>query len=146
MKGKFGFLGHVFVYKNGVLVHDQKNLIVDAGLTFSIRGLLVADQGRMTHLGIGSGTNDTAAQDTALQTQLARAAFKIPPVGSNGDKTFDFSSEFGKGIGTGTINEAGIFSAATAGVMFSRVRLATPVSKGPDDVVEIAWKLTVGRI
>jgi hypothetical protein len=53
------------------------------------------------------------------------------------------STTFGAGVGTGALTEAGIFNAATAGVMLSRVVFSV-VNKASTDALTITWAITIG--
>ena len=50
------------------------NLVVDAGLDYIASRMKDATATAMSHMAIGSGTNDPAAGDTTLQSELGRVA------------------------------------------------------------------------
>jgi hypothetical protein len=124
---------------NGVtsVLVDAANLIVQAGKNFSAAALVAT----ATPFGwIAVGTNGTAASlsDTALGTELARAA--VTSATAAGPIT-TFSASFPPGVGTGTWQEAGIFNAASAGTMYSHLIFAA-TSKLAGDTFTITWSIT----
>jgi len=94
----------------------------------------------MTHMGVGSGTVDPAAGDTALGTALgARIALTSTTVTAN---DIVYVATFGAGSGTGAVTEAGIFNALTSGTMLCRTEFAV-INKGASDSMTITWTVTV---
>ncbi len=82
-----------------------------------------------TYMGIGTGTTAAALGQTALVTPLgSRAVATISNVSTNvaGD-TVLWVRAFAITTGT-TVTEIGIFNAATAGTMLSRIVLDPPVT------------------
>jgi len=97
----------------------------------------------MTHMAVGSGTGQDAA-DTTLATELARVALDSTTQGSAGnDNDVTWIATFAAGTGTGAITEAGLFNATPAGTMFSVTSFAV-INKGAADVLIFSWTLTCG--
>lgn len=136
-----GTLGIVLTDQNGNLKQELNvtNLVVDTGLAYIASRMKDATATAMTHMAIGSGTNDPAAGDTALQTQLGRVALTSTTVTSN---SVAYIASFAAGTGTGAVTEAGIFNASSAGTMLCRTEFAV-INKAAGDSMTITWTVTV---
>jgi len=125
---------------NGKVKQTQKaNLVVDAGKDFLASALLNSSTSPFTHMALGTGTTAAAATDTTLHTELTRIAFTSHSVTTN---VASMSTTYGAGVGTGAITEAGIFNAATAGTMLSRVVFSV-INKASTDTLTINWSVTI---
>lgn len=124
-------------------VREKKNLIVNAGLNylreFILDSVTPTTLPRMGWIAIGSDATAVAAGNTALGTELAREAVETYTAGGTGVASID--NTFGAGVGTGTVTEAGVFSASTAGTMLNRVVFAA-VTKGAGDSLKVTFTLT----
>lgn len=119
---------------------ESDNLIVTVGKAFVASALITVPSISFTHMAIGTSTTAPALGQTALVgSELARVATTNTNPTS---VTTQFVGNFGSGIGTGTIEEAGLFSAASAGSMFSRYLTGT-FTKGATDTLAITWTITV---
>jgi len=136
-----GTLGIVLTDQNGNLKQELNvtNLVVDTGLAYIASRMKDATATAMTHMAIGSGTNDPAAGDTALQTQLGRVALTSTTVTNN---SVAYIASFAAGTGTGAVTEAGIFNASSAGTMLCRTEFAV-INKAAGDSMTITWTVTV---
>jgi hypothetical protein len=117
----------------------NQNLIVSTGTAWIVQKLLNNSSLNMNYMAIGSGTTVPVIGNTALQSELARVACSSV-TGTNNVLTFN--AFFGQGIGTGTIGEAGIFSAASSGTMLNKVQVSPTVVKNSGDSLTIIWTLT----
>lgn len=142
---KLKLTGHVKMVlkdKDGNVKKEQsgKNLVVNAGENLIAAWIGGEAPTAPSHLGIGTDNTAAAAGQTALVgTELDRNALSF----SRTDNAVTLSATFGAGEGTGTIEEAGIFNAASAGTMLARWVTSTFV-KGASDSLQITWTLTVG--
>jgi hypothetical protein len=137
-----GKLSIVLTTADGV-VKDSKeldNLIVQVGKNYLAGGVIGALTQPFSYMALGTGATSPTTGDTALQAQVARQAFTTSSVSAN---VATVSTTFGAGVGTGALTEAGIFNAAAAGVMLSRVVFST-VNKASTDVLTITWTITIG--
>jgi hypothetical protein len=114
------------------------NLVVTAGKGF-IAGRMVGTPTVMSHMAIGSGTNDPAPGDVALQAELGRRPLSSSTASG---AVVTYVATFGTTIGTGAITEAGIFNASSAGTMLCRTEFAV-VNKGDSDSMSITWTITI---
>ena len=133
--------GRLRIHLNGELVRDLDNLVVTAGKGFVALRMIGTSVGVMTHMGVGTGTTDPAAGDTALETQVgSRKAFTTSAAVSAAVVTY--ITAFAAGEGTGALTEAGIFNASSGGTMLARTEFSV-VNKGSADTMTITWTVTV---
>lgn len=119
------------------------NLIVTVGRAHIADQLADKGEAVMSHMAIGTGTNTQVIGDTALQTELHRKAFtsKVQGAGADANKII-YITNWAAGEGTGAITEAGIFNAASAGVLLARTTFAVK-NKGVSDSLSIQWTVSV---
>jgi len=136
-----GTLGIVLTDENGNLKQELNvtNLVVDTGLDYIASRMKDATATAMTHMAIGSGTNDPAPANTALQTQLGRVSLTSTTVTGN---SVAYIASFAAGTGTGAVTEAGIFNASSGGTMLCRTEFAV-INKAAGDSMTITWTVTV---
>ena len=118
---------------------EFKNLVVNTGLNYIVSRMKDATVGAMSHMAIGSGNTAAAAGNTALGSELGRVALTSTTVTSN---TIQYVATFPAGTGTGAITEAGMFNAASSGVMLCRTVFGI-VTKDVGDSMTITWTVTV---
>lgn len=126
--------------KTGKVLLEKHNRFVTAGLDAIAK--LINGEANDIPAYIAVGTSATAIADgqTALQgTELARVVFDSHVRTGH---SIELVATFANGIGTGAWEEAGIFSASTGGVMFSRVLTGT-YTKRAVDIFEVHWTYTV---
>ena len=119
---------------------ESNNLIVTVGKAFVASALITVPSISFLYMAVGTSTTAAAIGQTALVgSELARVATTNTNPTS---VTTQFVGSFGSGVGTGTIEEAGLFSAASAGSMFSRYLTGT-FAKGATDTLAVTWTITV---
>jgi len=116
------------------------NLVVDAGLDFIASRMVGTASAVMSHMAVGDDGTTPAAGDTALGSELARQALTSSTVVDN---VVTYVASFGAGVGTGALEEAGIFNAGSGGDMLCRTTFAV-VNKGASDGMTITWTVTAG--
>jgi hypothetical protein len=136
--------GRLQIELNGEVVRDIDNLVVTAGKTFVAASMLKTTSNSpaaMTHMAVGTGTTNPAANDTALESQVgSRKAFTT--TASSSGAVVTYVCQFTAGEGTGALTEAGIFNAASSGTMLCRTEFDV-VNKGASDSMTITWTVTV---
>ena len=123
---------------------DTHNLVVNTGLAYIAGRIKDAATTVMSHMAIGSGQSPATAADTALGSQLARVVLDSTTIVTTavaGDSV-QYVATFAPGTGTGAVYEAGIFNAASAGIMLCRTVFPV-INKGDLDTLVITWKVTV---
>jgi hypothetical protein len=141
MKDQINLVGEVQILKNGEVVLEKKNLIVQVGKNFLASAIINSSTSPFVGMAIGTGTTAASTSDTTLETEIARAAFTTSSVSTN---VVSLSNTYAAGTGTGSISEAGIFTNATSGgTMLSHVVFSS-IGKGALDTLTINWTITVG--
>jgi hypothetical protein len=127
----------------GVLLFRDEchNLVVDEGLEL-IASLLIGGGTAPSHMAIGSDGTAPDPSDSALGTELARVVFTSATVTDN---VITWVGTFGPGVGTGTVQEAGIFNDGTTGDMLCRTTHGAFV-KAAGDTLTITWDLTLSDV
>ena len=126
--------------KTGKVLLEKHNRFVTSGLD-AIAALLNGESTVIpTHIAVGTSNASISDSQTALVgTELARVPFDSHVRTGN---SIELIATFGAGVGTGAWEEAGIFSAASGGIMFSRVLTGT-YTKRQSDVFEVHWTYTI---
>ena len=114
-----------------------KNLVVTTGLEWITSRMASNSAAVMKYIAVGTDNTAPAAGQTALISELARVAVS-PSGGSVSGATVTYTAEFGPGVGTGTLQEAGIFQESSASTMLSRV-IYTSIVKSASDTIVIQW-------
>lgn len=145
MTENIGLKGEIFakiIKPNGKIIeYNYPNLVVADGKT-NIAGMLIADNApgdAYDYIAIGTGSTTPDVTDTDLVNEVyARINTSGAQLGSVASFTGSFAIS-----GTVAITEYGLFNAATAGSMLSRISGAT-VTLGDGDFLEINHRITVG--
>jgi hypothetical protein len=142
-KEKMNATGKVHVVltdKNGNIKQEfeTNNLVVDDGLDH-IASRLNSTPTAMSHMALGSDNTAAASSDSALGTELARVTFDSDNVTNN---AIAYVATFSAGTATGSISEAGIFNASSAGTMLCRTVFSV-VNKAASDVLTVTWTVTI---
>lgn len=120
-----------------------RNLVVTLGATEIAKIVASATSGtRPTHMAIGTSTTAPAAAQTDMIGTATRRALGST---SRSNNQITYSCTFGTGVGTFTVQEAGLFNAAVAGTMFARW-LTGAFAKGSTDSLTVTWRLTFGTM
>ena len=117
-----------------------KNLVVNTGLYHIMDNLEDSpSEAAMGWAAIGNDNTAPANGDTALYNELGRVALTSKIQGTSGNANqVTYSATIPAGTGTGTIVEAGIFNANSAGIMLVRSIFAAIV-KSAGDSIDIQW-------
>jgi len=136
----FKVTGEVTIQKNGEVVREIPNTIVTAGKN-NIAALITDAGAKMTHMAVGTGTTSVAAGNTTLVNETDRNALSVAG-GSPSSNTVVHTAVWAAGDGTGSLTEAGLFSASSGGTMMART-VFSAVNKGASDVLTITWTVTI---
>ena len=125
-----------------VEVVHKDNIIVNVGFDFiaDAIGKAASRPNVMGFIALGTGTTAAAATQSALVNEIDRNAATYAHTA--GTKTFTFSADFLAGDSTGALTEAGVFNAATGGIMLDRVVFPV-VNKGADDSLTAVFTFTM---
>lgn len=116
---------------------DFRNLVVTTGLEWITSRMASNSAAVMKYIAVGTNNTAPAAGQTALVSEIARVAVS-PSGGSVSGATVTYTAEFGPGVGTGTLQEAGIFQESSASTMLSRV-IYTSIVKSASDTIVVQW-------
>lgn len=120
----------------------EKNLIVTGGLGFITSKMTGGADNIMSHMAVGTDNTAAATGQTGLVTQLAIVSLDSDnqATTTTTNDSIEYVATFPAGTGTGDLVEAGIFNAASSGLMLCRTVFAT-ITKGASDSLVVTWKL-----
>lgn len=123
----------------GELIFEDisENLVVNTGLSHIANQLSTPTEDKMEYVAVGTDNTAPAAGDTALGSESARVGTDSVTQSTN---KVTYVATFGPGVGTGPLREAGIFNAASNGIMFARYTYV--YDKGASDTLVISWEVT----
>jgi len=142
-----GTLELVLTDKNGVVQTQRKhNIVTNVGLAYIASRIKDASATAMTHMAIGSNNTAAAAGNTALGNELGRVTLDSTTLVTTTltNDTVQYVAVFPAGTSTGTITEAGLFNASSAGSLLCRSVFAA-IAKSAEISLTITWKLQVTR-
>ena len=119
---------------------DVDNLVVTAGLNHIASRIKDATATAMTHYAVGSGSTAAGASDTDLGSILGSRVSLTSTTVTNNEVAY--VADFGAGVSTGAITEAGVFNASTSGTMMARVVFST-INKAAADTLQITHTITI---
>ena len=138
-----GSLEIILKKANGSVSLTRKdNLILNVGFDFICNaiGMGAGRPSAMSHIAVGTGGEEVVATQNSLVTELARKAATYTH--ATGTKVMIFTAYFGAGEATGSIKEAGVCNAATAGIFIDRVAFAE-INKAVDDELTVNFTFTL---
>lgn len=119
---------------------ETENLVVTVGKNYIASRMKDATATAMSHMAVGTSGTAASAGDTALGAQVgSRKALTSTTVTTN---QVEYVANFAAGEGTGALQEAGVFNAASAGTMLVRTTFSV-INKGASDTLGITWTVTV---
>ena len=124
---------------------QDQNKVVDLGLAHIISRLKDTSQAVVSHVAIGTSGTVEAGTQTALQgTELARVGLDSTTIVTTvvANDSIQYVATFDPGIGTGSVQEAGLFNASSGPTMIARVKFDV-VNKSALDTLKITWKIAV---
>jgi hypothetical protein len=127
----------------GIEVTTVENLVTNAGkAVVADRQQMVPTKAAMTYMALGTGGTAPAVTDTQLVAEVAGSRIGFDTMSVTGP-VITYVTTFGAGVGQGAIVEAGLFNDPAAGDMMSRSTYGV-ITKGPKDVLQITWTITIG--
>lgn len=93
--------------------------------TAGFEELLTNGMTNFAYFAVGSGTTTPTTSDTALDTEIDRIAFTPTVV----DNTLELQAFFSNSQGVGSLNEWGVFDAASGGTCLVRGLFSTTYNK-----------------
>jgi hypothetical protein len=123
-------------------VTTVENLVLTAGKgVVADRMKAVPTTSHFTHMAVGTGSSPVNVNDIGLAAEIARVVLGAATVAA---AVVTYTAQFGPGVGTGALQEAGIFNApAGSGVELCRTLFAI-INKAAGDTLNVTWTVTVG--
>jgi hypothetical protein len=118
------------------------NLVTTAGKNLIARKV-ISDSEVISSIGIGSGVTTPTVTDTALTTELANIELLYQMVDAVETNSIVFVTTFEENVGTGTINEVGLFSDSSPQKLVCHALVSPAFVKESTDYVNVSWKLTL---
>lgn len=134
--------GKLSIALNGKVVREIDNLVTTAGKGYvanRMRSDVSGGAALMSHMAVGTGTNNPAAGDTTLQTESGRVALTSSNVSA---AVVTYVATFPAGTATAALTEAGVLNASSGGTLLCRTEFSV-VNKGSSDAMTITWTVTV---
>lgn len=122
--------------------YNFNNLVVSVGKTHIAARMAGNTTPIMSHMFVGTSSSTPAAGDTALAGPLANVALTVQG-GSPSSNTVTYSATFNPGVGTGSLQEAGVFNGNT-GATTMLCRTTFPViNKQASDTITVTWVVSL---
>lgn len=119
---------------------EQHNLILTAGRNMIADRLLASPTLAVpTHMGVGTSGTAPAVGDTTI-TGDTRVALTSKTRSTN---VVTFVGDWAAGVATGTLQEVGLWDAASGGTLVGRATF-TSIAKGASDTLKVTWTWTLG--
>ena len=142
-------VGHVKIETRDAATGELKDLREFDNLTVTLGKNWIAARcgpgapAALSHMAIGTDGTPPAAGDTQLKAEIARVSLDVAG-GSVAGAVLTLQATFPAGVGTGALQEAGLFNAPglNAGTMTNRVAFGV-VTKGVNDITIITWTVTI---
>jgi len=115
------------------------NLVVNSGRAFLAARCIASGKPPISHLAVGSSATPTGLGNIALAVETARVALAAS---TSAGAVVSCSAVVPAGVGTGTVEEVGLFNSGLAGDMISRALTGT-ITKPAGLGLQFAWTLTV---
>lgn len=134
----------VYDADSGDLISSQEthNLVVKAGLNLLKSAISTGSCVYPGWFAFGTSNTAASASDTALVHEVFRDVITTStPDAVNPTITMQYYLPSGSANGN-TLQEVGLMTAASAGTMYARVVLATPIVKTASVAVSFTWTLT----
>lgn len=123
---------------------DVDNRIVDDGLVYILNQMATSDQNVMTEMRVGEGSTDPAHNTSDLTNPITGGVATITHTTvSAGNQQLTYQATFGSNVGTGNIQEAGIFNADNTMLCMTTF---PSVNKQALDTMTIVWVISVSAV
>lgn len=115
------------------------NLVTTVGKNLIADRLISNTPDTVSHMALGTSNATLSVNNTELATELTRIILESTTRDAN---VLTYSTTFTAGVGTGSIVEAGLFTANTAGVLLCRTTFPA-INKEPSDILTVNWNVTI---
>lgn len=120
---------------------EVDNLITTVGRANIVEQLVASPTAatKVTHMGVGTSGTAATVGDTTI-TGDVRVALTSKTRATN---VLTMVGDWGAGVATGALQEAGCWTAATVGTLDARATFGT-ITKAAGDTLKITWTWTIG--
>lgn len=156
MGNNLGIHGHLKVWRDGELIVDQGNMLVNAGIDVIVDALVAAGNiNAFKYIGFGTGTGATAATTITLGTEVSGGTYaRLTATQGEGatGRVYRLSGTWtNNSAGSVDVTEYGIFNAATEGTLLSRVSTGDAVNPGSNTIgvggtLDVQWDITLQNV
>lgn len=126
---------------NLIMSMSTNNLVTTAGKNFIVRKIN-NDAEDIDSISIGSGTTAPTLTDSDVETELANNSVLFQSVDTVNTNEILFTTTFEENVGTGTINEVGLFT--DSNTLVCRTVLSSPFEKSASEYLTVTWKIKIG--
>lgn len=119
-----------------------KNLFTDDGLAYLAARAAGEAVNVISHMALGTGSTPAAGGDKTLGAEITGSRVTATLSGTGPQRLY--TATFAAGVGSGAVTEAGLFNAATGGLLTNRSVFGVK-NKDPEDVFTINWTLAHQR-
>ena len=121
--------------------YEARNIVCNVLLS-QLRNALVGSGSvsEYTHIAIGSGATTPTRSDTALANEIARKVCDERLI--SGTKVI-YRVTFGSDEANGSINEVGVFDAASGGNMLARALFGETIEKTSDYILFVEYEVEI---
>lgn len=130
-----------------VEIGERENIITTVGKNALASLLNSANAGNslVSHMGFGTLATAVAAGDTALGTELVGNGYaRVPVTRSNPSaNVIQYQATLTGLVAAATIQEAGLFNAATTGTLFAHQLTGAVTLSSASDSLQITWQVTI---
>ena len=121
--------------------YEARNVVCNVLLS-QLRNALIGSGSvsEYTHIAVGSGTTTPTRSDTALANEIARKVCDERLI--SGTKVI-YRVTFGSDEANGSINEVGVFDAASGGNMLARALFGETIEKTSDYILFVEYEVEI---
>jgi len=129
----------------GIVKHKTtiNNLTTVSGKNLIVRKL-INDTETISSIAIGSGSTPATDTDTDMEQLLSNEDIRFQFIDSINTNVLINTTTFAENVGTGTINEVGLFSSSSPQKLLCRAIINDPFEKAATDYLNVSWKIKIG--
>jgi len=123
---------------------EKNNLITSAGKNYFVKKIIDEPSvvgSSIAEIAVGDGSTAPTVSDTDLESEIGRVEIDSISASTN---VGEFFTQLPIGVGTGTIQEAGLYTSDSTPILISRIVLTSPFNKGANEAVTISWRFKIG--
>jgi len=123
---------------------EKNNLVTSAGKNYFVKKIIEDPSiigSAISDIAVGDGSTAPTVTDTSLENETARVNIDSISASTN---IGEFFTQLPIGVGTGTIQEAGLYTSDDTPILISRIVLSSPFNKASDESITISWRFKIG--